>query len=75
MPMTIRDADDAFLEGTSKVTDWLRDFEAAWNEPHVNAQMAYTWQRMIPPQIKQLMAMRQPETFERVNKKFGGRVE
>ena len=72
MPLNLRDADDAFLDGTAKVSEWQREFDRAWNEPQVDTQIAYTWQRMIPPQVKALMAARQPEAFERVNKRFGG---
>jgi hypothetical protein len=71
MSTTIRDAQDAIMEGKSKWQQFKNDFQSKWKEPEEDLQIAKMW-KSLPKAVKQFYKDNQPKIYKEMEKKYGG---
>jgi hypothetical protein len=51
MAPNVRNAENAILNGMSRVDEWFHNFELNWNKPEVDTAIAMVVKR-LPPEVK-----------------------
>ncbi len=70
MTLTIADAEDAYLSGTTDFEQWQREFEEMFYGPLRETMMAVMWDSMDEATKAQLQKM-SPEAFEIMEDNYG----
>lgn len=63
MTLTIKTAENAWLEGRARFQEWVQQDEADWFEPLGRSLMALLVSRMAPEELEAL-AMMNPQGFD-----------
>jgi len=71
MPLTITDAEDAFLSGQADFKKWEAEFTAQWYQPLMITMLGALWARMSPEEHAALRAIN-PQAHDEVEKMIGG---
>lgn len=76
MKLTALDAEDALLDGRSRVEDWKAEFVRNWFKPYTDMALVMFWDRQSPEvkaQLKRMNAAAYQEVDDQVEKiKRGG---
>lgn len=71
MTVTVKDAEDAYLEGRSEFEAWREEFINAWTAPIRTALMAIIFQQ-LPPEMHATLKQMAPEAYEAMMQELGG---
>lgn len=63
MPLNIRNAESAYLDGKSRFERWKTQFKTEWTQPVTQAEMVRFW-RSIPPEVHEQLKATYPEVYE-----------
>ena len=71
MPLTINNAESAYLGASARFKRWYAEFLKQWQAPVADAIMV-TWWETIPPEVKAEAKARNPAGFAAIEKKIAG---
>jgi len=71
MPLTIANAESAYLTATARHKRWLTGFMGRWQAPLTDAIMV-TWWETIPPEVKAAAKAKNPAGYAAIEKKIAG---
>lgn len=71
--MKFLDLDDMESNARARVTDFQRKWASNYFSSVMDTQMGLTW-HALPDEVKAQMKAYDPKKFEKVNRRFGGRL-
>ena len=71
MPLSILDADDAYLAAKSTFEEWQEQFEQEWIEPMARAIALPALMMALPPEVHAQLRQLAPESYDIVMKGIG----
>lgn len=72
MGNTIRNAQNAIMNGSSRYRKWREEFEKDWVQPEMELEIAKLWHD-LPPAMKLWYKDNKPEVFKEMDRKYGGK--
>lgn len=74
MPLTIANAESAYLAASARHKKWLAGFLKQWQAPVADAIMV-TWWETVPPEVKAQAKASNPAGYAAIEKKIAGLKE
>ena len=71
MATTIRDAQEAVMEGRAKWQQFKDEFQKKWVEPDEDLAMARIW-KQLPAAIRDAVREINPKNYNEMQRKYGG---